>query len=369
MNDIRPFQVDIAQTDIDDLRDRLTRARWTPALPGAEWSKGVPVDYLQGLAQYWANEFDWRKVEAELNQFPQFITEIQGQPIHFKHIRSERPDAKALLLLHDNPGGAMGLLDVLEPLSRDFHLVVPFMPGFGFSTPLTSTGWTVPRVASAFAELMDRLGYQRFGAHGGGGGANVSLELGRQVPERLIGLHVNAYVAMPGEDADGLTDAEQARMATVERFMQDGFGFNIMMSTRPQTIAHGLNDSPIGLLAWVVEKFKEWTDPSVQLPEAAIAKDRMLTDVSIQWFTGTSGSIAQSYHDVAHDPTAWGPKERVTVPTAFAVSAGDVTIRRWAERDANVARWTEFDRGGAYLALEAPELAITDIREFFETVS
>ncbi|MEU8901189.1 epoxide hydrolase family protein [Nocardia sp. NPDC048505] len=368
MTEIHPFRIDIAQADLDDLRDRLARARWTPALPGAEWSKGVPVDYLRDLARYWADEFDWRAAEAELNRHPQFITEIQGQPIHFKHLRNARPDAPALLLLHDNPGGAMGLLDVLEPLAREFHLVVPFMPGFGFSTPLTSTGWDVPRVAGAFAELMERLGYDRFGAHGGGGGANVSLELGRQVPERLLGLHVNAYVAMPGEDVEGLTESEQARLATVQRFMQDGIGFNIIMSTRPQTISHGLNDSPIGLLAWVVEKFKEWSDPSADLPEQAIAVDRMLIDASVQWFTATSGSIAQSYHDVAHDPGAWGPKARVTVPTAFAVAAGDVTIRRWAERDANVARWTEFDGAGAYLALERPGLLADDIREFFASL-
>ncbi|MFI6871111.1 epoxide hydrolase family protein [Nocardia sp. NPDC050406] len=365
MSLIQPFHIEIPQAELDDLRERLARARWTPALPGANWSRGVPVDYLRELVEYWKDEFDWRQAEAELNKWPQFTTEIEGQRIHFKHIRSARPDAQALLLLHDNPGGAMGLLDVIEPLSRDFDLVIPFMPGFGFSTPLADTGWTVPRTAAAVAELMTRLGYERFGAHGGGGGANLSLELGRQVPDRLIGLHVNAYVAMPDENVEGLTEAEQQRMATVETFMRDGIGFNIMMSTRPQTIAHGLNDSPIGLLAWVVEKFKEWSDPRAELPEQAIPRDRMLTDVSIQWFTATSGSIAQSYHDLAHDPMTWAPKQRVTVPTAFVVAAGDVTIRRFADRDATVARWTEFDRGGAYIALEQPELLVDDIREFF----
>lgn len=365
MTFIQPFTIDIAQPDLDDLRDRLARTRWAPELPGANWGRGVPVDYLRGLAEYWADGFDWRKAEAELNQWPQFITEIQGQRIHFKHIRSERADAPALLLLHDNPGATLGLLDVIGPLSRDFHLVVPYMPGFGFSGPLSSTGWTVARTASAFAELMERLGYQRYGAHGGGGGANLSIELGRQVPERLIGLHVNAYVAMPGDDMDGLSEGELARMASIERFMQDGFGFNVIMSTRPQTIAHGLHDSPVGQLAWVVEKFKEWTDPAAELPEDAFSRDRILTDVSVQWFTGTSGSIAQSYYDVAHDPQGWGPKARVEVPTAFVVTPGDVTIRRFADRDTTVARWTEFDQGGAYIALEQPDLLIRDVREFF----
>lgn len=365
MTTIHPFVVDIAQSDVDDLRERLARARWTPALPGANWSRGVPVDYLRELAEYWRDEFDWREAEAELNRWPQFTTEIDGQRIHFKHIRNERPEAPALLLLHDNPGSAMGLLDVIEPLARDFHLVIPFMPGFGFSTPLADTGWTVPRTASVFAELMTRLDYERFGAHGGGGGANLSLELGRQVPDRLIGLHVNAYVAMPDENVDGLTEDEQRRMAAIDTFMRDGIGFNIIMSTRPQTIAYGLDDSPIGVLAWVVEKFKEWSDPRADLPERAIAKDRMLTDVSVQWFTATSGSIAQSYHDLAHDPGAWAPKPQVTVPTAFVVAAGDVTVRRFAERDTTVARWTEIDTAGAYLALEQPAVLVGDIRAFF----
>ncbi|MEW9534643.1 epoxide hydrolase family protein [Microbispora sp. NPDC049125] len=162
-----PFRIDIPQSALDDLRDRLLRTRWTPEIPGASWSRGVPVGYLRSLADYWAHDFDWRKAETELNQWPQFTTEIQGQTVHYKHIRSEREDAKALLLLHDNPGATMGLLDVIGALSRDFHLVVPAMPGFGFSSPLTSTGWTVKRTAAAFVELMERLGYDRYGAHGG----------------------------------------------------------------------------------------------------------------------------------------------------------------------------------------------------------
>ncbi|MEU4408048.1 epoxide hydrolase N-terminal domain-containing protein [Streptosporangium sp. NPDC023963] len=362
---IRPYRIEVSQAELDDLQERLRRTRWTPEIPGANWSRGVPVDYLKRLAGHWARDFDWRAAEADLNRWPQFTTEIQGQTVHFKHIRSERRDAKALLLLHDNPGATIGLLDVLEPLSRDFHLVVPAMPGFGFSSPLTTTGWTVKRTAAAFAELMERLGYDRYGSHGGGGGANLSVELGRQVPDRLIGLHVNAYVAFPGDDLEGLTETEQARMATIQRFMQDGFGFNVIMSTRPQTIAYGLHDSPAGQLAWVVEKFKEWTDPKSELPEDAFSLDRILTDVSVQWFTGTSGSIAQSYYDVAHDPGAWGPKERVTVPTACVVTPGDVTVRRFAERDTTVTRWTEFDKGGAYVALEQPDMLVADVREFF----
>ncbi|MEV4890227.1 epoxide hydrolase N-terminal domain-containing protein [Nonomuraea sp. NPDC055795] len=360
-----PFRIEIPQEALDDLRERLLRTRWSPELPGAGWDRGVPVDYLKGLADYWANDFDWRKAEAELNQWPQYRTEISGQTVHFRHLRAEREDALPLLLLHDNPGGVIGLLDVLTPLSRDFHIVAPTMPGFGFSTPVASTGWTVPRTAGVFAELMARLGYERYGAHGGGGGANLSMELGRQVPERLAGIHVNAYVTIPAGDLPELNEDEQRRLGLIQRFMQDGMGFNIIMTTRPQTISHGLHDSPVGQAAWIVEKFKEWTDGSAELPEDAFSRDRILTEVSTQWFTGTQGSISQSYRDVSEDPNAWGPKAPITVPTAFAVAASDVTVRGLAEQETNVARWTEFDRGGAYLALEQPDLLIADLRAFF----
>lgn len=360
-----PFRIDIPQADLDDLRERLLRTRWAPELPGANWSRGVPGDYLRGLVDYWANDFDWRKAEHELNEWPQFIAEIDGQPVYFKHVRSERPDAQALLLLPDNPGGNIGFLDVIAPLSRDFHLVVPTMPGFGFSTPVTTTGWTVARTATLYANLMTELGYERFGVQGGGGGANSALELGRQVPDRLIGLHVNAYVAMPDENMEGLTEAEQKRMGTIQTFMQDGFGFNMIMSTRPQTISVGLHDSPAAMLAWVVEKFKEWSDDAAELPEDAFSRERILTEISLQWFTATSGSISQAYYDMMHDPSGWGPKERVTVPTAVALGAGDVTVRRFAERDANIVRWTEMPRGGAWLALEQPDLLVADVRAFF----
>ncbi|NUT11356.1 MAG: epoxide hydrolase [Nonomuraea sp.] len=355
-----PFHIDIPQQALDDLHERLRRTRWMPELPGAGWERGVPVGYLQELTDHWMNGYDWRKAEAELNQWPQFTTEIQGQTVHFRHIRAQREQALPLLLMHDNPGGIIGLLDVLTPLSRDYHIVAPTMPGFGFSSPLASTGWTVPRTAALFAELMDRLGYTRYGAHGGGGGANLCMELGRTVPERLEGLHVNAYVAIPGDDLDGLGADDMRRLGTIQTFMQDGFGFNLIMSTRPQTVSAGMHDSPVGQLAWIAEKLKAWAGP-----ENPISADRILTDVTVTWFTNTQVSIAQSYFDSAHDHGAWGPKDRVEVPTAFAVSANDVTIRRFAERDANVASWTEFDRGGAFMALEHPDLIVADLRKFF----
>ncbi|WP_327118381.1 epoxide hydrolase [Streptomyces sp. NBC_01341] len=367
---VRSFRVDIPQADVEDLRDRLARTRWNTGVEGVgDWSRGVPADYLKDLAAYWADGFDWRKAEARLNDFPQYVTEIDGQDIHFAHVRSDRPDATPLLLIHDWPGSFVQFVDVIEPLSRDFHVVVTSTPGVGFSGPLTSPGWNTGRIARAFTELMTRLGYDRYGVQGNGGGAWTAGEMGRIAPGSIIGIHVNGLVTFPSEDpADfaGLTESEQTRLERLQRFRDDKMGFNAIQSTRPDTVAYGLNDSPAGQLAWIVEKFKEWTDTAKELPEDAVDRDTLLTNVSVYWFTGTAGSSAHLYYEMAHDPAAWAPKERGTVPTAVAVALpSDVAVRRFAERDHNVVRWTEFDRGGNFLSLEQPELLTEDVREFF----
>ncbi|MGW1992208.1 epoxide hydrolase family protein [Embleya sp. NPDC001921] len=371
---IRPFRIEIAQAELDDLRDRLTRTRWAADVPGVpDWTRGVPAGYLRGLADYWANGFDWREAEARLNAFPQFVTEVDGQDIHFAHVRSARADAPALLLIHDWPGSFVQFVDVIEPLSRDFHVVVTDTPGVGFSGPLSGPGWTTGRIAGAFTELMARLGYARYGVQGNGGGAWIAAEMGRIAPEKVIGVHVNGLVTFPSEDpADfaGLTESEQSRLARLQEFRDDKMGFNAIQSTRPQTLAYGLHDSPVGQLGWIVEKFKEWTDTASELPEDAVDRDTLLTNVSLYWFTGTAGSSANLYYEMAHDPSAWAPKDRGTVPTAVAVALQqDVAIRRFAERDHNVVRWTEFERGGNFLSLEQPELLIGDVREFFAGLS
>ncbi|MEV7965748.1 epoxide hydrolase family protein [Sphaerisporangium sp. NPDC088356] len=369
---IRPFRIDIRQAEVDDLRDRLTRTRWTGEVPGTGWSRGVPVDYLKGLADYWATKYDWREAEARLNEFPQFITEIDGQDIHFAHVRSDRADATPLLLLHDWPGSFTQFTEVIEPLSRDFHVIVTSTPGVGFSGPLAGPGWNTGKIASAFVELMARLGYDRYGVQGGGGGAWIAAEMSRQAPARVIGIHLNGLVTFPSDDpADfaGLTEGEQVRLARLQNFRDDMMGFNAIQSTRPQTLAYGLHDSPVGQLAWVTEKFKEWTDTAADLPEDAVGLDHLLTNISVYWFTGTAGSSANLYYEMAHDPAAWGPKERGTVPTAVAVALPtDVAIRRFAERDLNITRWTEFERGGNFLSLEQPELLVGDVRAFFESL-
>jgi epoxide hydrolase len=377
--EILPFHIDIPQTAIDDLNDRLARTRWPSELPDIGWSRGVPVDYLKGLAEYWGAGYDWRAHETRLNAFPQFTTEIDGQTIHFLHVESPEPNATPLVLIHGWPGSFVEFIELIRPLTDPaayggdaadaFHLVIPSVPGMGFSTPLSEAGWTHSRIAKAFTELMSRLGYDRYGVQGGDIGAFEAPLMGQLDPERIIGVHVNALVTFPSGDPaelEGLTEAEQERLARFQNFEQDMSGYSAIQGTRPQTVAYGLADSPTGQLAWVVEKFKEWTDPSAALPEDAVDRDHILTNVSIYWFSNTAGSSANLYYETYHDPSLFAPRERGTVPTGVAVSTTqDVAIRHLAERDHNVVRWTEFDKGGHFAAMENPEFLIEDVRAFF----
>ncbi len=380
--EIRPYRISVPQADVDDLRDRLARTRWAADLPGTGWSRGVPTDYLRELATYWATKYDWRTQEAALNRYPQFITTIDGADLHFLHVRSAEPGATPLLLLHGWPGSIVEFLDVIGPLTDPashggdpadaFHLVIPSLPGYGFSGPLTAVGWTDGRAAAALAELMARLGYLRYGVHGGDVGAFIAPLIGGLAPDRVIGVHVNALVTFPtGDPADmaAMTEADQRRLAAMQEWQQRSGAYMQVQGTRPQTIAHSLTDSPAGLLAWIVEKFQEWTDPSAKLPEDAVDRDRILTDVSIYWFTATAGSAAHTYYERFNDPAMWVPRERSAVPTAVAVFTTDVAVRPFAARTSTVVRWSEFTRGGHFAALEAPDLLISDLREFFRPLS
>src|SRR5262245_7778655 len=376
VDDIRPFRIEIPDADLDDLRDRLLRTRWAAELPGSGWEAGVPVGYLKDLASYWATEYDWRANEARLNEFSQFTTVIDGQNVHFLHVRSREPAALPLIITHGWPGSVAEFVHIIGPLTDParhggdpadaFHVVAPSLPGFGFSTPLSGPGWNTRRVAQAWAILMDRLGYVRYGAQGGDTGSLVSPDLGRLDPEHVVGVHVNNLGTFPsGDPAElaGLSEGDQARLAQLERHGRELSGYAIVQSTRPQTVAHGLTDSPVGQLAWIVEKFKEWTDPAANLPEDAVDRDLILTDVSLYWFTATAGSAARIYYEGARD---WGQaRQRSPVPTALAVFPGDTTIRPLAEREHTVVRGTEFNRGGHFAAMEAPDLLVEDVRAFF----
>ena len=277
---IRPYRISIPQADIDDLRERLTRTRWAADLPGTGWNRGVPTAYLRELATYWAQAYDWRAQEAALNSYPQFITTVDGAALHFMHVCSAEPGATPLLLLHGWPGSIVEFLDMIGPLTDPaahggdpadaFHLVIPSLPGYGFSGPLTEAGWTDGRTAAALAELMARLGYRRYGIQGGDVGAFIAPLIGRAVPDRVIGVHLNALVTFPtGDPADmaAMTEADRGRLAAMEDWQQRSGAYMQVQGTRPQTIAHSLTDSPAGLLAWIVEKFQEWTDPAAALPE------------------------------------------------------------------------------------------------------
>jgi len=376
---IDPFRIDISHSELTELRERLARTRWPVELSGVGWSRGVPVGYQRNLAEYWRTSYDWRKQEAKINQYPQFTTTIDGQVIYFVHIRSAEPKALPLILLHGWPGSIAEFLELIGPLTNPrahghnsadvFDVVLPSLPGCGFSRPLTGPGWNRDRIAKAFTALMARLGYDRYGVRGVDEGAFIAPLMGRIQPERVIGVHVNALVTFPSGDPAELTDLtgeEQERIARLKDFQKERMGYAYIQGTRPQTLAYGLNDSPVGQLAWIVEKFKDWTDSAAKLPEDAVDWDHMLTNISIYWFTGTSGSSANLYYEAFHDPRAWAPKPRSTVPTGVAVSkTQDIAIRRLAERDHNVVDWSEFERGGHFAAMEAPDFLVTDVRKFF----
>ncbi|GAA2079205.1 epoxide hydrolase [Streptomyces albiaxialis] len=382
---VEPFRIAVPQAELDDLTARLARTRWPDELPGVGWSRGVPLSYLRELAAYWGDGFDWRAREAELNALPQFTTEIDGQRLHFAHIRSPEPDATPLMLLHGWPGTFADFLDVVGPLSDPaahggdpadaFHLVVPSLPGFGFSTPLAGPGTGPARMGELMAALMRRLGYERYGVQGYDTGTWVGPEIAKLAPDAVTGVHLNGAISFPtGAEGefDGLSDADRRRWERMENFND---GYLQCNSKRPQTVAYALTDSPAGQLAWIVEKFKELTHPEEGLPEESVSRDRILTTVALYWLTGTAGSAAQVYYEALaaveadwswSDPAEHGaPPPAPAVPTALLLSAHDVTVRPWAERDHHVVRWTELDAGGHFLAMEAPGALVDDVRAFF----
>jgi epoxide hydrolase len=365
--EISPFRIDVPQADLDDLRGRLARTRWPDELPGAGWDYGIPLEYTRELAEYWRTGYDWRVHEARLNDFDQFTTTIDGQRIHFLHIRSSSADALPLIITHGWPGSVVEFMEIIGPLSDTFHLVIPSIPGYGFSGPTHERGWDVRRVARAWAALMARLGYQRYGAQGGDWGAIISRELGLADPEHVAGVHLNMLVSRPPDDLGELTEEEIRRLQAARDFRTTGSGYNMIQSTRPQTLAYGLTDSPAGQLAWITEKFYEWTDGG--LPHEAVDRDQLLTNVTVYWVTGTAGSSARLYYET-RQARAWNPAARSEVPTGVAVFPREIApaIRRFAERDNNITHWSEFDRGGHFAAMEVPELLTGDIRAFFRTL-
>ncbi|QLY33232.1 epoxide hydrolase family protein [Nocardia huaxiensis] len=373
-SDIVPFRVEIPERELTDLRRRLAETRWPAQIPGVGWDRGVPLDYLKDLAAHWKQRFDWRLWEKRLNEYPQFLTEIDGARVHFLHVRSPHPEAMPLLMLHGWPGSVLEFLEVIEPLidpddpADAFDLVIPSHPNFGFSGPAPDSGWDSARTARAYAELMRRLGYPRYAAQGGDFGATIAPDLGRLDPDHVLAVHVNAatfgfmpFGAVPDDVAATMTDLERERLVSIERFMAEGSGYFRIQGTRPHTLGFALADSPAGQLAWIAEKFQEWTGKP-GLPEDSVDRDHMLADISVYWFTNTAGSSAQMYYESLHTgnyPT------RSRTPTAVANFAGDIAIRRFAEQVNTIVRWTDYDVGGHFAAMEAPATLVADIRAFF----
>jgi pimeloyl-ACP methyl ester carboxylesterase len=321
-------------------------------------------------------------MEAELNSYPQFRTEIDGQTIHFLHVRSPEPNAQPLILLHGWPGSVVEFLDIIGPLTdprahrldpaQAYHLVMPSLVGFGFSTPLSDAGWTVTRMAATFTELMAALGYDRYYVQGGDYGSVIGPLMGGLAPDRVIGVHINAaaFGFMPrkhtsDDDIATMTDVERDRVARARVWAAEMSAYFRLQGTRPQTLGYGLTDSPAGQLAWIVEKFKEWTDSARELPEDAVPRDRLLANVSVYWFTRTAASSANLYYESTHTRTL---PEVASVPMGVAVFREDLAIRRYGERLFNIVHWSDFNTGGHFAAMETPALLVDDIRKFFSTL-
>jgi pimeloyl-ACP methyl ester carboxylesterase len=355
---MQSFRIDVPQADLDDLHERLDRTRWPQEIPGAGWDYGVPLAYVRDLADHWRHRYDWRAAEARLNAYPQFVTGIDGQRIHFLHLRSPRPDALPLILTHGWPGSVAEFLDVLEPLSRDFHLVVPSLPGFGFSGPTTARGWHPNRIARAWVTLMDRLGYDRYGAAGNDWGSFVAPEMGRVAPHAVVGVHVTQLWTEP-QDAgpEDLDETDRAAVADRRWFDEHMNAYGTIQAQQPQSLAYALTDSPVGLLGWHCLIYREGVDA-----------DYVLTNVMLHWLTGTGGTAPRIYYEHARAPRPAGP---TTVPIATAQFADDYQpIRKLAPREhATIVSWHRYDRPGHFAAHQSPELLVADMRTFFQALS
>ncbi|WP_256840545.1 epoxide hydrolase family protein [Ornithinimicrobium faecis] len=388
-NSLHPYRIHIDQTELDDLRDRLALTRWPDQPAGTGWERGVPVDYLRRLVDYWADGFDWRRQESQLNELPQLMTQVDGQDIHVVHVRSPHPEAVPLLMTHGWPSSSVEFQKVIGPLTdppafggdaRDaFHIVAPTLPGYGLSTPMADPGWgNLFRVAQAWSELMSRLGYERYALQSTDVGSGVAGLLAMVDGERIVGSHLTGTTAgmpfAPPLETEGLdaADAERARLFNAQR--EDGYGYLHQQATRPQTLAYALADSPVAHLAWIVEKFHEWTDPAAALPGDAVDLDHLLTSVTLGWFTRAGASSAHSTYEgmqvwpqmvaaaAAGDGESW--EASAGPPVGYAVFAADTTIRSLADPAGQVSHWSTFDRGGHFPAMEVPDLLVEDVRDF-----
>lgn len=379
---IHPYKIHLPPSDLTDLHHRLANPRFPAPSPSAPWRLGIPLSVVEEVVAYWRTTYDWRAREAAMNAWPHFMTTAAGEQLHFIHVRSPHADATPLLLTHGWPGSFVEFLDVLGPLSNPtahggeaadaFHVVVPSMPGYGFSGPTRQDRFDVHRVADAVADLMAQLGYARYVAQGGDWGAIVTRRLGEAYADRLLGVHFNMIFALPGaDDPDpmaGVTDAEKARFAAAAARIADGTGYMAIQGTKPETLAYGLSDSPVGLAAWILEKFQVWSDLEPGGLAATFGWDRLLDNVMAYWATNTAASAARLYAESRLAGTAadqpWSG--RVDVPTGYSHQPYELmqTPRAWAEKRYRIVHWAEQARGGHFAAFERPGQFVDDLRAF-----
>jgi pimeloyl-ACP methyl ester carboxylesterase len=387
---IRPYEVDVPQADLDDLRRRIVATRWPSRELVGDRSQGVQLATVQALARYWTTEYDWRTVEAKLNALPQFTTEIDGVDIHFIHVRSRHDDALPLIMTHGWPGSVIELLDAVGPLTDPtahggtpedaFHLVLPSLPGYGFSAEPTELGWTQGRTGLAWAELMRRLGYTRYVAQGGDVGAGVTDAMGRQAPEGLLGIHMNLLVTVLAGPPPAESEQERAALDALNTFRESGFGYFLEMATRPQTVGYAQLDSPVALAAWMLDHD---TDSYYKIsrafvdgePVGNLTRETIVDNITLYWLTGTGVSAARSYWEdgraLAQALASGQAPPEVSLPVAFTTFPGEIwrTPRSWVEHSyPNVSYFNEVDRGGHFAAWEEPELFTAEMRAAFKSL-
>ena len=374
---MNPFTINVDDAVLEDLKTRLARTRLPDQIPGSEWDYGSDRGYMEELLEYWRVQYDWRKQEAELNELPHFKTEIDGVDMHFVHVRSTEASALPLVVTHGWPGSFYEFMDVIGPLTDPvahggkaedaFHLVLPSMPGYGFSGPSHKRGMSVDSVAGVVAKLMDRLGYDRYAAQGGDWGSGVSSWLGHDAAEHVVGIHLNMVGGGPPAGVEtpekGVPDWELKRWKERSDWWRGEKAYGDIQGSKPLTLAYGLNDSPAGLAAWIVEKFRTWSDCGGDV-ESSFTKDQLLTNIMLYWATQSMPSAVRLYYESRR---AGRKRERIEVPTAVAVFPGEIFFapRKWAEARYNVVQWTEMPRGGHFAAMEEPELYVDDVRKFF----
>ena len=377
MSEIREFQIEVTDEVLDDLKQRLSMTRWPNKETPEDWSQGIPLAYMKELCDYWQHDYDWRVREERLNQLPQFITEIDGVDIHFIHFPSVHENARPLIITHGWPGSVVEFHKVIEPLADPtahggniedaFHVVVPSLPGYGFSGKPEVTGWGIQKIADVWGVLMARLGYDHYFAQGGDWGAMVTTHIGLQDKEHCDAIHLNMPVVIPDPTTMAeLTPSEQASLMSMKFYQDWDSGYSKQQSTRPQTLGYGLADSPSGQAAWIIEKFYRWTDCNGH-PENAISRDELLDNVMIYWLTRSAASSARLYWESFKNP----PQDEVDIPTGCSIFPKEIVrpSERWIQkRFTNLCYYNELDRGGHFAAFEQPELYLQEIRSYFRSL-